>query len=232
MWLEAHYHEAEKLRGRPLGNADNNFACPQPIEIAIQGKRWQDSKIIFFYRLCHNKQNQFKIEFANNFTKCCSSIHFSFLRTFPPAFCVAFRLGPVDKYRVRKKFPLPRTIWDGEQKTHCFKERTRSLLREWYLQDPYPNPTKKRELATATGLTPTQVGNWFKNRRQRDRAAAAKNRYIFIQIYLFNGASIIFNGQIGINNIAGERKQTVYVLVCIICVCVHLFISNSCCVKV
>lgn len=87
-------------------------------------------------------------------------------------------LGPVDKYRVRKKFPLPRTIWDGEQKTHCFKERTRSLLREWYLQDPYPNPTKKRELAQATGLTPTQVGNWFKNRRQRDRAAAAKNRLV------------------------------------------------------
>ncbi|OXU21257.1 hypothetical protein TSAR_015063 [Trichomalopsis sarcophagae] len=101
MWLEAHYQEAEKLRGRPL--------------------------------------------------------------------------GPVDKYRVRKKYPLPRTIWDGEQKTHCFKERTRSLLREWYLQDPYPNPGKKRELAAATGLTPTQVGNWFKNRRQRDRAAAAKN---------------------------------------------------------
>lgn len=42
MWLEAHYQEAEKLRGRPL--------------------------------------------------------------------------GPVDKYRVRKKFPMPRTIWDGEGK--------------------------------------------------------------------------------------------------------------------
>jgi homeobox protein SIX3/6 len=40
-------------------------------------------------------------------------------------------LGPVDKYRVRKKFPLPRTIWDGEQKTHCFKETTRTLLREF-----------------------------------------------------------------------------------------------------
>lgn len=104
LWLEAHYQEAEKLRGRPL--------------------------------------------------------------------------GPVDKYRVRKKFPLPRTIWDGEQKTHCFKERMRHLLREWYLQDPYPNPSKKRELAQATGLTPTQVGNWFKNRRQRDRAAAAKNRSV------------------------------------------------------
>jgi len=99
-------------------------------------------------------------------------------------------LGPVDKYRVRKKFPLPLTIWDGEHKTHCFKERTRYLLRERYLQDPYPNPAKKRELAHATGLTPTQVGNWFKNRRQRDRAAAAKNRsemckWIIIIIIIF-----------------------------------------------
>lgn len=102
IWLEAHYNEAERLRGRPL--------------------------------------------------------------------------GPVDKYRVRKRFPLPRTIWDGEQKTHCFKERTRKLLREFYLSDPYPSPSKKRELADATGLTATQVGNWFKNRRQRDRAAAAKHK--------------------------------------------------------
>ncbi|KAK1150422.1 homeobox protein SIX6 [Acipenser oxyrinchus oxyrinchus] len=101
LWLEAHYQEAEKLRGRPL--------------------------------------------------------------------------GPVDKYRVRKKFPLPRTIWDGEQKTHCFKERTRHLLREWYLQDPYPNPSKKRACPSDRTYS-TQVGNWFKNRRQRDRAAAAKNR--------------------------------------------------------
>ncbi|KAL7677855.1 hypothetical protein ACOME3_004087 [Neoechinorhynchus agilis] len=88
------------------------------------------------------------------------------------------QLGPVDKYRIRKKYPLPRSIWDGEHKTHCFKERTRSLLREYYLQDPYPNPAKKRDLADATGLTPTQVGNWFKNRRQRDRAATAKNSFL------------------------------------------------------
>ncbi|CBY12487.1 unnamed protein product [Oikopleura dioica] len=85
-------------------------------------------------------------------------------------------LGPVDKYRVRKKHPFPSTIWDGEQKSHCFKERTRNTLRESYLKDPYPNPSRKRELAEATALTPTQVGNWFKNRRQRDRAAAAKHR--------------------------------------------------------
>jgi len=50
------------------------------------------------------------------------------------------------------------------------------VLREHYIADPYPNPQKKRELAEVTGLTSTQVGNWFKNRRQRDRAAAAKNQ--------------------------------------------------------
>lgn len=132
MWLEAHYHEAEKLRGRPLGN--NTLW-------ALWAQKTKPIEVV----------DSLESPSSNN-------------------------AGPVDKYRVRKKFPLPRTIWDGEQKTHCFKERTRSLLREWYLQDPYPNPTKKRELAQATGLTPTQVGNWFKNRRQRDRAAAAKNR--------------------------------------------------------
>lgn len=38
-------------------------------------------------------------------------------------------LGPVEKYRIRKKFPLPRTIWDGEQKTHCFKVKTSPIQR-------------------------------------------------------------------------------------------------------
>ncbi|XP_061462746.1 uncharacterized protein LOC133375186 [Rhineura floridana] len=56
------------------------------------------------------------------------------------------------------------------------KERTQTLLRKWYLQDPYLNPSRKRHLAQATGLTPTQVGNWFKNRQQRDRAVLAKHR--------------------------------------------------------
>lgn len=37
-------------------------------------------------------------------------------------------LGPVDKYRIRKKFPFPRTIWDGEQKSHCFKVKHCLLL--------------------------------------------------------------------------------------------------------
>ncbi|KAM8769148.1 SIX homeobox 9 [Acanthopagrus schlegelii] len=78
-------------------------------------------------------------------------------------------LGAVGKYRVRRKFPLPRTIWDGEETSYCFKEKSRSILREWYRHTPYPSTREKRELAGATGLTTTQVSNWFKNRRQRDR---------------------------------------------------------------
>jgi hypothetical protein len=35
--------------------------------------------------------------------------------------------------------------------------------------DRYPTPDEKRQLAKRTGLTLTQVSNWFKNRRQRDR---------------------------------------------------------------
>lgn len=84
-------------------------------------------------------------------------------------------LGAVGKYRVRRKFPLPRTIWDGEETSYCFKEKSRSVLRDWYAHNPYPSPREKRELAEATGLTTTQVSNWFKNRRQRDRAAEHKD---------------------------------------------------------
>ncbi|GIX88850.1 homeobox protein six1b [Caerostris darwini] len=85
-------------------------------------------------------------------------------------------LGAVGKYRIRRKFPLPRTIWDGEETSYCFKEKSRNILREWYAHNPYPSPREKRELAEGTGLTTTQVSNWFKNRRQRDRAAEAKER--------------------------------------------------------
>jgi len=80
-------------------------------------------------------------------------------------------LGAVGKYRIRRKFPLPRTIWDGEETSYCFKEKSRQVLRDWYNHNPYPSPREKRELAEQTGLTTTQVSNWFKNRRQRDRAA-------------------------------------------------------------
>lgn len=78
-------------------------------------------------------------------------------------------LGAVDKYRLRRKYPLPRTIWDGEETVYCFKERSRNALKELYKHNRYPSPAEKRNLAKITGLSLTQVSNWFKNRRQRDR---------------------------------------------------------------
>ncbi|XP_050426078.1 homeobox protein SIX1-like [Adelges cooleyi] len=78
-------------------------------------------------------------------------------------------LGAVDKYRLRKKYPLPKTIWDGEETVYCFKEKSRNALKDCYLKNRYPTPDEKRDLARRTGLTLTQVSNWFKNRRQRDR---------------------------------------------------------------
>lgn len=85
-------------------------------------------------------------------------------------------LGAVDKYRIRRKYPLPATIWDGEETSYCFKEKSRNRLRDWYAQNKYPSPHDKRQLAESTGLTLTQVSNWFKNRRQRDRAAETKSK--------------------------------------------------------
>ncbi|XP_034025110.1 homeobox protein SIX5 [Thalassophryne amazonica] len=78
-------------------------------------------------------------------------------------------LGAVDKYRLRKKFPLPKTIWDGEETVYCFKEKSRNALKECYKSNRYPSPDEKKNLAKVTGLSLTQVSNWFKNRRQRDR---------------------------------------------------------------
>ncbi|XP_018579395.1 homeobox protein six1-like [Anoplophora glabripennis] len=83
-------------------------------------------------------------------------------------------LGAVDKYRLRKKYPLPKTIWDGEETVYCFKERSRNALKECYLRNRYPTPDEKRALAKRTGLTLTQVSNWFKNRRQRDRTPQSR----------------------------------------------------------
>lgn len=44
-------------------------------------------------------------------------------------------LGAVGKYRIRRKFPLPRTIWDGEETSYCFKVR-KGILRKIYKAEP------------------------------------------------------------------------------------------------
>jgi homeobox protein SIX4 len=77
-------------------------------------------------------------------------------------------LGKADKYRLRKKYPLPKTIWDGEETFHCFKVKSRNALMEFYNRNRCPTQDEKGNLVKETGLTLPQVNNWFKNRRRRD----------------------------------------------------------------
>ncbi|THD27607.1 Homeobox protein SIX4 [Fasciola hepatica] len=79
------------------------------------------------------------------------------------------QLTAVDKYRIRRRYPLPDTIWDGEETVYCFKQKVREVLKRCYEKNKYPNPSEKYALARHTGLTFTQVSNWFKNHRQRDK---------------------------------------------------------------
>ncbi|VDP15264.1 unnamed protein product [Echinostoma caproni] len=67
------------------------------------------------------------------------------------------QLTAVDKYRLRRRYPLPATIWDGEETVYCFKQKVREVLKQCYEQNKYPNPSEKYVLARHTGLTFTQV---------------------------------------------------------------------------
>ncbi|KAI6218542.1 Homeobox protein six1 [Aphelenchoides fujianensis] len=70
-----------------------------------------------------------------------------------------------------KEHPFPRTIWDGEGTSYCFKKRDRKILKEAYIRNNMPSQADKQALAQRTQLSITQVSNWFKNQRQRARQA-------------------------------------------------------------
>ncbi|KAI0983324.1 hypothetical protein GJ496_001213 [Pomphorhynchus laevis] len=83
-------------------------------------------------------------------------------------------LGSVDKYRIRKKYPPPETIWDGDDIRYSVKKASILLLSNAYDSNRYPSIEEKMMLAKSTEMTITQVNNWFKNKRQRERTSANK----------------------------------------------------------
>lgn len=64
--------------------------------------------------------------------------------------------GAVEKYRIRKKYQFPRTIWDGEEYVYCFKEKNRRILKEFYLKCNLPTQEDKLKLSNETQLTVVQ----------------------------------------------------------------------------
>ncbi|VDP03470.1 unnamed protein product [Soboliphyme baturini] len=81
-------------------------------------------------------------------------------------------LGAVEKYRLRKRFPPPFTIWDGQETIYSFKENARKVLTACYSANQYPSAKEKRLIAEKTNLSFLQVSNWFKNRRQRAKSSS------------------------------------------------------------
>lgn len=74
---------------------------------------------------------------------------FSLKSLFPCCICLAHYveaeklrgrpLGAVGKYRVRRKFPLPRTIWDGEETSYCFKVNIFIMPERWGINSNFHN---------------------------------------------------------------------------------------------
>ena len=47
---------------------------------------------------------------------------------------------PLSRYRLRKKYPFPATVWNGERKLYTYKESARNLLEDFYTSNKYPTP--------------------------------------------------------------------------------------------
>ncbi|PFX32591.1 homeobox protein six1-like [Stylophora pistillata] len=82
----------------------------------------------------------------------------------------------VQRFRVRKRFPPPRSICpSGFRKKRGIPKETSKALQAWLMQrikNPYPDTTEKLMLAEQHGITLAQLKTWFANarRRLRDRS--------------------------------------------------------------
>ena len=82
----------------------------------------------------------------------------------------------VDRYRLRKKYPFPATVWDGERTLYCYKQSARDQLEDFYQRNKYPTPLEKRELSEKCDLSYMQVCNWFKNKRMRGKEQVGRQQ--------------------------------------------------------
>ncbi|KAL5259348.1 hypothetical protein ACHWQZ_G009705 [Mnemiopsis leidyi] len=116
-------------------------------------------------------------------TNCFSSTHHDMLQELWLSAVYGFaksRRGKapnaVDRYRLRKKYPFPATVWDGERTLYCYKQSARDQLEEFYQQNKYPTPLEKKELSERCDLTYMQVCNWFKNKRMRGKEQGCRQQ--------------------------------------------------------
>eukprot|EP00116_Pleurobrachia_bachei_P006326 sb/3466588/ len=83
------------------------------------------------------------------------------------------KLSSMQKYRLRKRHPLPRTIWDGEATSYNLRVSSREYLLTYYEKNPFPTADERRTIARETGSSYKSVSHWFKNRRNRSKKSSA-----------------------------------------------------------
>lgn len=116
------------------------------------------AKAIAAYRSGNFKQvyellemNNFNVKYHQELQSLWNNAHYKeheMKRGHPP--------GAVEKYRIRKKYQFPRTIWDGEEYVYCFKEKNRRILKEFYQKCNLPTQEDKLKLSSETQLTVVQ----------------------------------------------------------------------------
>ncbi|XP_057291338.1 homeobox protein six1a-like [Hydractinia symbiolongicarpus] len=83
------------------------------------------------------------------------------------------KLTPLSRFRVRKRYPPPKTICvSGIRKTNTLPREATSYLKTWlmnHIVDPYPSASDKQHLAEISGLSQAQVKTWFANARRRSK---------------------------------------------------------------
>ncbi|KII64904.1 Homeobox protein SIX4 [Thelohanellus kitauei] len=77
------------------------------------------------------------------------------------------KLNPVERYRIRKRFPAPYSISNGEKTLYNFLESSIHRLYRVFDKIQYPDLKQKQMLMRETKLSMEQINNWFKNKRQR-----------------------------------------------------------------
>lgn len=105
------------------------------------------------YKLVYDllENNHFSVKYHQELQNLWNNAHYKeheMKRGHPP--------GAVEKYRIRKKYQFPRTIWDGEEYVYCFKEKNRRILKEFYQKCNLPTQEDKIKLANQTQLTVVQ----------------------------------------------------------------------------
>ena len=82
------------------------------------------------------------------------------------------RLSAMIRFRLRKQYPLPSTIWDGDYLSYNLKQSARNILIAFFNKNRYPSRLEKRVLADKLGIDVKAVITWFKNRRSRSKPSS------------------------------------------------------------